>query len=290
MSVRCTVLLPVHNGMPYLPEALDSILQQTERELKVIVLDDGSMDGTKEYLRTVADSRLTIITSDRIGLPAVLNHGLTMVTTEYVARMDADDIAVPERIGKQLAFLETHPEYILAGSWIEYMDETGMRKSWAIKMPLDDRDIRSTMAQRGSAIFHATVMLRTEAFRAAGGYDSSTYPAEDYDLFFRIQRRGKLFNLPEVLLHVRINDESVIGQNFKKSLDQYRRSLQKNGLGHHGLLADIYYMVDGYSAVYYRKGMSAYLNGSLFSAVPSFILSACINPLRALRFILKRIW
>ncbi len=290
MSVRCTVLLPVHNGMPYLPEALDSILQQTERELKVIVLDDGSTDGTKEYLQSVTDERLRIFSSDRIGLPRVLNHGLTMVTTEFTARMDADDIAEPERISKQLKFLETHPEYILAGTWIDYMDVTSKRKSWAIKMPSDDRDIRTTMTQRGSAIFHATILFRTHAIRKVGGYDPSTYPAEDYDLFLRVQQLGKLYNLQEILLHVRINDQSVIGLNFRKSLEQYRRSLQKYSIGHYGMLAELYYTADGYSAMYYRKGMSQYLNGKLYNAIPSFILSACINPLRAFRFVLKRIF
>ncbi|MFZ4619182.1 MAG: glycosyltransferase [Bacteroidota bacterium] len=285
MSVRCTVLLPVHNGMPYLPAALDSILKQTEQELLVIVLDDGSTDGTKEYLRSVSDPRLTVFTTDRIGLPSVLNHGLTMVTTEYTARMDADDIASNERIRKQCDYLDSHPSCILIGSSVHYIGERGNGFLWKTIVPSEHMKIIEGLFSRKSVLFHPSIVMRTDAVRQSGGYQTGAFPAEDYDLYLRLSSAGEFANIEDVLLSYRVTGHSIVGLKFLQSLRMYQHSIEKISGRRFSTLERLLFRFDEYGLVFYRKGLQEYLNGSQLRAFMYFAVSIVMNPMRVLRYI-----
>jgi glycosyltransferase involved in cell wall biosynthesis len=285
MNVRCTVLLPVHNGMPYLPEALDSILQQTERELKVIILDDGSTDGTKEYLRSLADSRLTIITVDRIGLPAVLNHGLTMVTTEYVARMDADDVASYERIRTQCDYLDSHPSCIIIGSSVRYIGERGNGFLWKTTVPSAHTKIIEGLFSRKSVLFHPSIVMRTDVVRQCGGYQTGAFPAEDYDLYLRLSSAGEFANIEDVLLSYRVTGHSIVGLKFLQSLRMYQYRIEIISGRNFSTLERLFFRCDEYGLVFYRKGLQEYLNGSRLRGFTYFAFSMVMNPMRVLRYI-----
>jgi glycosyltransferase involved in cell wall biosynthesis len=288
MKTCVTVLLPVYNGMPYIVGALQSLLDQTENNIMIYALDDGSTDKTLEYLHGLMDPRIIIFSLSKVGLVEALNYGLQRVTTEYVARMDADDISDKHRIKKQIHFLDSNPDYVLVGGWIRYISENGIRKSWEVRVPTDHHSILKGMHSRQSAVFHATIMCRTKAVVLSGAYDPSTFPAEDYDLFFRLSNIGKLANLPYTLLDVRINTKSVISGNFLTSLKQYARSVERYSTTKISRFHHIYIYFDNYSALMYRTGLQYYLNSNLIIGYMLFLLSAIINPARFIRFINRR--
>jgi len=113
---RLTVLLPVYNGMPYLPEAVDSVLAQTFADFRLLVLDDGSTDGTAAYLGGIDDPRVDVVHQENRGLGATLNRGIGLCETEYLARMDADDVACPDRLKLQVDYMERHPAVAMLGT------------------------------------------------------------------------------------------------------------------------------------------------------------------------------
>lgn len=288
MSPRCTVLLPVHNGMPYLPEALESILHQTERDLLVIVLDDGSTDGTKEYLAAVMDTRVTVVTMEHSGLPAVLNLGLKLVTTKYTARMDSDDISVIDRISRQCDFLDRNTSCIIVGSSIRYIGERGNKLFWKTAVPTDDESIKNGLQKRQSVIFHPSIVCRTEVLKRCGGYRPDAFPAEDYDLYLRLMKEGTMANIPDELVLYRVTGGSIIGGNFIRSLRSYQSRIELYTGKKNSRLERLVFAADETSLLIYRKGLQEYLNGSKMRSYGHFFLSACLNPFRLLRF-MKRL-
>jgi glycosyltransferase involved in cell wall biosynthesis len=288
MTPRCTVLLPVRNGMPFLPAAIDSLLAQSVHDILIYVLDDGSTDGTKEYAASIRDGRVRRIEGPVNGLAAVLNHGLSLVTTEYAARLDADDIAAPHRLQRQMEFLDAHPDHVLVGSPVVYISENGKRKSWTIRVPQDNDAITAGMKKGASVLFHSTILFRTDAVRSAGGYDPAAFPAEDYDLFMRLSAGGKLANVDDVLLEVRITSGSVIATKFRASLQQYHRVVERQTGTKRNMFQRAYHHIDDLSRILYRKGMNAFLNSSRAAGAGLFLLSAAVNPIRAFTFIVRR--
>jgi hypothetical protein len=135
-------------------------------------------------------------------LSAALNAGVAAARGEYLARMDADDISVPDRLDKQVAFLDAHPSCVAAGAWIEVVDEA--ERHIGLKTFVTTHDAISAALLRGiSPMAHPTVVVRRDALRAAGGYDGHRYPSEDLDLWFRLRDSGELANLGEALLRHR---------------------------------------------------------------------------------------
>ena len=201
---RLSVLLPVWNGEAFLEQAMESILRQTLSSFELIVIDDGSCDRSAAIAEEFAsaDNRVRALRRPHQGLPATLNAGIAAVRGEYVARMDADDISVPDRLQKQVAYLDAHPACVAVGAWIEVIDEAG--RHIGLKTYVTTHEEISAALLRGiSPMAHPTVVARGDALRAAGGYDARRYPSEDLDLWFRLGERGELANLPEMLLQHR---------------------------------------------------------------------------------------
>ena len=196
---RVSVVMSVFNGERFLGEAVDSILGQTYRDLELIVIDDGSTDGSPAILERQrrADPRLRVFPQANMGLTRSLNRGVELSTGEYVARMDADDVADRSRIERQVAFMDAHPDVGLLGTGYYEIDSDG-RTIGVKSFPTDDRTLRATLI-RHNPFFHASVMLRRDVLRAAGPYDVAWPLVEDYELWFRIARRARLANLAEPL-------------------------------------------------------------------------------------------
>ncbi|HEY4639727.1 MAG TPA: glycosyltransferase [Thermoanaerobaculia bacterium] len=207
---RVSVLLPAWNGETFLAEAMESIVRQTFRSFELIVIDDGSTDGTAAIAEDFAarDERVRLIRRPHEGLSPALNAGIKAARGEYLARMDADDISAPDRLQKQVAFLDAHPDCVAAGAWIEVIDET--RRKIGVKTFVTTHDeIFSALLRGISPMAHPTVVARADAIRAAGGYDASRYPSEDLDLWFRLGETGRLANLGEVLLQHRRHKAAI---------------------------------------------------------------------------------
>ena len=204
------MLLPVWNGERFLEQAMESILRQTFSSFELIVIDDGSSDRSAAIAEEVAsaDQRVRVLRRPHDGLSATLNAGIAAARGEYIARMDADDISLPDRLQKQVAYLDAHPACVAAGTWIEVTDEAA--RHIGLKTFARTHDAISAALLRGvSAIAHPTVVVRRDILRDAGGYDARRYPSEDLDLWFRLAEEGELANLGEALLQHRRHREAT---------------------------------------------------------------------------------
>lgn len=214
--VRITVLMPVYNGADYIDEAIDSILNQTFEDFELLVIDDGSTDSSANLVAALNDVRIRLLRQPQnLGLVAALNRGLDEARGEYVARMDADDISLPQRFEKQLAFLDAHPEVGACGSWMESFSSTE-KVTWTA--PVDHDEIFCRLLFE-SVLYHPTVVFRRNMFEQYGLRYDPDYPcAEDYELWCRCARYFQLANLGEVLLHYRLHSESIGGRKREEKL------------------------------------------------------------------------
>jgi glycosyltransferase involved in cell wall biosynthesis len=190
--------MSVHNGAPWVADAVRSVLAQTAGDLELIVIDDDSTDATPEILGGVRDARLRFERQARLGLTRSLNRALALARAPLVARLDADDVALPERFARQRAFLDAHPDVGLLGTGAREVDAAG-REVAVVVPPTDDAAIRRTLIRRNPFV-HSSVMLRRELVLRAGGYDETLPVAQDYDLWMRISRVTRLANLAEPLV------------------------------------------------------------------------------------------
>ncbi len=219
-----SILLSVHNGKRYVREAIQSILTQTYRDFEFLIVDDGSTDGSSEILDEMAktDARVRIIKNEtNLGLTKSLNRALRQAQGIYVARMDGDDVARPERLKKQIAFLEAHQEIAMIGTAYEWIDENGNvigQKKVAI-----DPDELHRMLIRTNPFLHGSIMIRKEILDRAGGYDERYNKAQDYDLWLRLSKTCKFANLPEVLMQKRMTKNMI---SFKNEREQIRYALK----------------------------------------------------------------
>jgi glycosyltransferase involved in cell wall biosynthesis len=194
-----SVLMAVHNGAPWVREAVDSVLGQTLSDLELIVIDDASTDATPTLLASIRDVRLRVERSSvRRGLSASLAEAWTIARAPLIARLDADDVSETDRLARQQAFLSSHPEIGLLGGAAREVDAAG-RPLALVTPPLDDAALRRALI-RENPFVHSTVMMRRSAADAAGGYDARRKVAQDYDLWMRMSRVTRLANLPDVLV------------------------------------------------------------------------------------------
>jgi glycosyltransferase involved in cell wall biosynthesis len=208
MNPAITVLMSVHNGLPYLKEAVDSILGQSFRDFEFLILDDASTDGSRVYLDAIADPRVRIIHLEQnIGLTAALNVGLREAKGEFIARQDADDTSRLDRLALQHAFLRDHPECVVVGAQARLIDGNG-RSMGKKKFPREHPAI--VFAQLfDNALAHSVATFRRAEVVEAGGYDETWTASQDYELWSRLSTRGELRNLPDFLSTIRILNTSV---------------------------------------------------------------------------------
>jgi glycosyltransferase involved in cell wall biosynthesis len=207
---RVSVLLPVWNGETFLVAAIESILRQTLSAFELIVIDDGSTDGSAAIAEGFArgDHRVRVMRCAHEGLSAALNAGIAAARGEYIARMDADDISLADRLEKQVAYLDAHPACVAAGAWVEVVDEAGLQLGVKTHGKTHEQ-ICAALLHGNSPIAHPTVVMRRDVLRSAGGYDARLYPSEDFDLWFRLAESGELANVGEVLLRHRRHKKAV---------------------------------------------------------------------------------
>lgn len=192
--------MPARNAEAFVAAAVESVLAQTFADLELVVLDDASVDGTRAVLDRYADDRrVRVVDGPGAGLTPALNTVCAAARGEYLARMDADDVALPDRIRRQVEFLDTHPEVGAVGGGVELIDERGAVTGTA-RYPVEPAAVASAL-HAYNCLPHAAVTIRRTAFEACGGY-RLTY-AEDYDLWLRMVESWQLANLPDPVLQLR---------------------------------------------------------------------------------------
>lgn len=229
---RVSVLMAAYNAMPYLPTAVESVLRQTLKDYEFIIVDDGSSDGTPDYLALLDDPRVRVISQNNLGLAAALNRGLQECRAEYVARMDADDFSLPERLERMAEFLDANPQIGCLGCQTAPFGAARIGSS--LKLPSTHEEVCLALEEGRHAMVHPSVMMRTSLLRHIGGYWGLRACGEEYDLFLRMSEVTQLANIGPVLHHMRFHMESMNGRGMKKmrrGIDYARRLAERRRAG-----------------------------------------------------------
>jgi glycosyltransferase involved in cell wall biosynthesis len=213
-----SVVMAVYNDARSVRAAVHSVLEQTFEDFEFVVVDDGSTDGTGAILDELAraDGRIKLLrNAQNLGQTLTLNRGIEAASGRYIARMDADDLSLAERLARQVAFLEAHAEVGLLGTRALIVNRRG-RPLHVLDYPTDDESIRARMMAR-SSFCHGAAMMRRAALEAVGLYRPAFRLAQDMDLWLRIAGRFRVANLPDVLYHLRLTPASA---NVRRNSEQ----------------------------------------------------------------------
>ncbi len=221
--MRISVLLPVYNCPRYVGGAIESILAQTFADFEFLIIDDGSTDQTPEVLKKYTDPRIRIIRHENRGLAGTLNVGIELARGKYIARQDQDDISLPERLAKQLSYMEEHPDCGLLGTWAQIVQGDRLVERFH-RHPTDASELRYHLLFNNPFV-HSSVILRKSVLDVARGYstDPERQPPEDYELWSRLSRLSGVANLPQVLLHYR----EIPGSMSRMGPSPFRNNLVK---------------------------------------------------------------
>lgn len=220
---RVSVVLSVYNGASYLRPAIDSILTQTFTDFELLIVDDASTDDSAEIVESYTDPRIIVIRNEvNQGLAVSLNRALDSACGTYVARMDADDVSLPTRLATQVAFLDTHPEVVLVGSFARMLPSGVL-----MRQPLTHEMLAPHLLFHTSFI-HPTVMMRRIFLNEHHlRYDPSFRQTQDYELFTRIARLGKVANIPTILLFYREHDKQASHEKITNQMQNARTIIQR---------------------------------------------------------------
>jgi len=205
---KITVLMPAYNAEKYIAAAIYSVLAQTFKAFELLIINDGSTDTTENIIRSFSDDRVRLINQSNQGIAAALNMGLLNANAGLVARFDADDICMPERLQLQYNFLLENPDHIIVGSDADYIDKNG-DFVFTCRLPAHTNAEIAQLALTKCPFIHSAVLFRKAAIIEAGGYNTNAFAFQDHLLWSKIIKQGKAFNLWQPLLQVRLNPESL---------------------------------------------------------------------------------
>lgn len=226
-SPLISVILPVYNAERYIAQAVESILAQTFTDFEFLITDDGSTDRSLKILQRYAaqDSRIRLTAGSNQGVSKNRNQMLRQARGEFIAVMDADDIAAPDRFARQIEFLGQHPEVVCVGGAHALIDHKG-RFIFQLRLPLENAEIQQAALAGHGSICHPCAMVRRSAMLAVGGYNEDLHSAHDLDLWLKLGEIGKLANLEASLLQYRIHTSSVSGKNYISQREEARQACE----------------------------------------------------------------
>ncbi len=201
---KVSVVMSVYNGEKYVCEAIDSILGQTFSDFEFIIIDDGSIDNSGEIIRSFKDNRIILIQQDNHGMAASWNRGIDISRGKYIARMDDDDVSMPNRFREEVAYLEGNNEYVAVGCWSEMIDiESNLLY---LNTPPIDSDTLINQLPNKCPFIHSSVMMRYDYVKQVNGYKSSNryFNQDDLLLWVDLSKYGKFHNLPLILHKYRV--------------------------------------------------------------------------------------
>lgn len=216
--------MPVYNGERYLRGAIESILQQTFADFEFLIINDASADLSVAITESYKDPRIRLVHNEyNLGLIASLNRGLNLATGEYIARMDCDDISLPERFEKQVEYMEKNPDFGVLGTGFYIIDDSGKKVTDNncyqfpnYHFPLQN-DLINWALCFYNPIAHPTVLMRKDILKEVDGYNLSALHCEDYDLWCRLSRVTKLANLGDALVCLRKHKENITSVRYTEA-------------------------------------------------------------------------
>lgn len=218
-SPLVSIVIPVHNGEKYIKESINSCLEQTYKNIEVIVVDDKSEDNTLNILKNYGNRIITVPVEKQNGLGNVINIGIRRSKGKYIARMDADDIMYPTRIEKQVEYLESHPNCVAVGGQIDIIDENGNitgHREYAV----EDKDIKKNLFLF-QPFAHPAVTLRRSTLEEIGLYPENMWKVEDVKLFLILSTKGEFHNLEDTVLKYRMTFKT---ESQSKMLDHFKKT------------------------------------------------------------------
>jgi|SRR6185369_13912 len=209
MNPEVSVVMPVRDGGRWLDDAILSVQRQTKTSYELIVIDDGSRDRSADIVENYArlDPAIRLFRQDRQGIVSALNRGIVESRGEFIARIDSDDVAKPERLDRQVAYLRTHPQCALLGSWADRIDEEGA-VTGELTPPVAADKI-ADLLMRTNPFIHSSIMMRKCVLQDVGLYRAALTGAEDYDLWLRIAEVAGIAILPEKLIQYRVHGKNI---------------------------------------------------------------------------------
>ena len=238
---QVSVVMSVYNGDKYLVEAIDSILNQTFNNFEFIIINDGSTDKSLEIIQSYHDKRIVIINQENSGLAIALNNCIAIAKSNYIARMDADDISMPERIELQFNYLKKNLQCVAVGSNAEIIDKDGNFIYYSNQCLNWDK-IREKILPKITPFFHSSTMYRKDSFYKIGGYPVYVPFGQDSVFFRKMGRIGELRNLKDVLIKYRLVPLSSSRRN--KKITKALLPIKKKYLNNVAISKEDLYIID----------------------------------------------
>lgn len=207
--------MSVHDDAPYLAQAIESVLGQTFADFEFLILDDGSTDGSGGIIAAYAarDPRIRAFAQENRGLIASLNRLIGEARAPLIARMDGDDVSLPTRFERQLAFLAAHPDHGVVGTWATCIDEAGATRGNCGEKPVTHEALLEQLRE-GPLFCHPSVIMRRDLLARVGGYHPAYRHCEDHDVWLRLAGLTRFANLPERLILYRHSESQVSTRHF----------------------------------------------------------------------------
>lgn len=294
-----SVVMSVYNDGKFLPEAIESILNQTYKDFEFIIVNDGSTDNSLDVMKSyeAKDDRIKVINLEKNeGFCSALNHGIEAATRPWIARMDSDDISVPERFEKQVAFLEDNPDIIVLGTYVSHINAKGDILSVNAVGPITREEMQERIQKAHPVyVMHGTVLMRRDIVQKVGGYDVKFVAGEDIELFARMVKHGTILAIPEPLYLYRIHGASMsMTKMFKqKTYTEYVELMYKcdntgeplptieefwDAQNKQPFLKRVRKRLSVTRSLYYRRAGMAYGERNWIKAVWYFGISALLDP------------
>ena len=214
---QVSVIMPAYNAEKYIGEAIESILNQTYKDFELIIVNDASTDSTGSIIKTYAekDERIVVLENEQnLNIAGSLNRAISAAKGEFLARMDADDIALPERLEIQSKAMQENPKVAVVGNDINLIDENGSVIGYR-HYPTDSKSLKRVIF-RYSPFAHPTVLIRTSCLKEVGDYDKTKSPSEDVDLWFRLGTKFDFMSIPQALLKYRVFLSSTSNKSLRR--------------------------------------------------------------------------
>ncbi len=279
-EAKITVLMPCFNAENFISDAIQSVLCQTFTEFELLIINDGSTDHTIDLVKSFDDKRIIILEQENQGVAVALNFGLKYARAPYIARFDADDICFTDRLEKQYEFMSSNPECIVVGSGAEYIDNSGNYIFTHFPLVNSHEEIQ-LLPYNICPFIHASVMYKKDPIKKIG-YNINAHSFEDHLLWLQIKHLGKMYNMPEPLINVRLNPGSF-------TMDERKRSREFRRIKNKALIEETINKEEGdrLLAIISHQNKSKDKEGAYYSLLAKKFLWNNYDPMKA-RFNMKK--